>query len=468
MSKRFVKHAAIILCMILVSLMGTYIGLAIYYHNAFAYGTWINGVYCTGKSIGDVNSELVKDFSYEGLTILDKDGNTYEIAADKIGYQFDFVKALEIYQKQQNAWMWIDSLFHGENTQLVPVVSYDRQALEQILAQLPFLNDERQHTEEERQVAIIKTGQGYELVNERVDVLSVEEAEAAIVRAVEESRSEVSLTEEGCYHDLELTARMKDTLTLWEKVNAFQQCGIVYQMGEEQVPVDAAVVCDWIALNEDGSFALDEQNALQLRENAVEEFIDRLADEYDTVGASRQFRATRGETVTVEGGIYGNKLDRKAEVKYLKEAFQDGRRETHEPAYTQMAWKQGKDDIGGTYVEVDMGEQMMYYYVDGVQKLSTPVVTGNTSRRMGTPSGVNYVYLKQRNRVLRGPGYASPVDFWMPVKGGIGIHDASWRSRYGGTIYQTNGSHGCINTPRDVMVELYDSVEVGTPVVMFY
>ena len=158
MSKRFVKHAAIILCMILVSLMGTYIGLAIYYHNAFAYGTWINGVYCTGKSIGDVNSELVKDFSYEGLTILDKDGNTYEIAADKIGYQFDFVKALEIYQKQQNAWMWIDSLFHGENTQLVPVVSYDRQALEQILAQLPFLNDERQHTEEERQVAIIKTG----------------------------------------------------------------------------------------------------------------------------------------------------------------------------------------------------------------------------------------------------------------------------------------------------------------------
>ena len=321
MSKRFVKHAAIILCMILVSLMGTYIGLAIYYHNAFAYGTWINGVYCTGKSIGDVNSELVKDFSYEGLTILDKDGNTYEIAADKIGYQFDFVKALEIYQKQQNAWMWIDSLFHGENTQLVPVVSYDRQALAQILAQLPFLNDERQHTEEERQVAIIKTGQGYELVNERVDVLSVEEAEAAIVRAVEESRSEVSLTEEGCYHDLELTARMKDTLALWEKVNAFQQCGIVYQMGEEQVPVDAAVVCDWIALNEDGSFALDEQNALQLRENAVEEFIDRLADEYDTVGASRQFRATRGETVTVEGGIYGNKLDRKAEVKYLKEAF---------------------------------------------------------------------------------------------------------------------------------------------------
>ena len=54
------------------------------------------------------------------------------------------------------------------------------------------------------------------------------------------------------------------------------------------------------------------------------------------------------------------------------------------------------------------------------------------------------------------------------MKGNIGIHDASWRSKYGGTIYQTNGSHGCINTPRDAMVQLYESVEVGTPVVMFY
>lgn len=468
MSKRSVKHAVIILCIILVSLMGTYIGLAIYYHNAFAYGTWINGVYCTGKSIEEVNGELTKDFSYGGLTIFDKDGNSYRIDAEEIGYQFDFVKALEIYRKRQNAWMWIDSLFHREDSKLVPVASYDRGALDEIMTKIPFLADAGERADEERQVAIVRTGQGYELINERVDVLSVAEAEAAIVRAVEESGSEVSLTEEGCYHDLELTGQMKDTLALWEKVDAFQQCGIVYQMGEEQVPVDAAVVCDWMELREDGSFSLDEQGNLVLREHAVEEFIDRLAETYDTVGGSRLFRATRGEVVTVEGGIYGNKLDRKAEVQYLTEAFLGGRREVHEPAYLQKARKQGLDDIGGTYVEVDMGEQMMYYYVDGVQKLSTPVVTGNTSRRMGTPSGVNYVYAKQRNRVLRGPGYASPVDFWMPVKGGIGIHDASWRSKYGGTIYQTNGSHGCINTPRDVMVELYESVEVGTPVVMFY
>lgn len=466
--ERFIKHVLIILSIILVSLMGTYIGLAIYYHNAFAYGTWINGVYCTGKSINDVNHELVKDFSYEGITIHDREDNTYRISAEDIGYQFDFVRALEIYQKQQNSWMWIDSLLHGQNVELAPVVSYDRQALEEILHGIPFLETAGKRSDEERRVAITRTGQGYELVNERVDVLSAEEAEAAVIQAVEESKTEIFLSEEGCYHDLDLTVQMKDTLNLWDKINAFQQCGIIYQMGEEQIPVDASVVCEWIELEEDGSFALDEQGNLKLRENAIEEFIDTLAEEYDTVGVSRQFQATRGETVTVEGGTYGNKLDRKAEVQYLTDAFVADRVEVHEPEYTQKAWRQGKDDIGDTYVEIDMGEQMMYYYEKGEQKLSTPVVTGNTSRRMGTPSGVNYVYLKQKNRILRGPGYASHVDFWMPVKGNIGIHDASWRSKYGGTIYQTNGSHGCINTPRDVMVQLYDSVEVGTPVVMFY
>ena len=119
-------------------------------------------------------------------------------------------------------------------------------------------------------------------------------------------------------------------------------------------------------------------------------------------------------------------------------------------------------------ISVDMTQQKMYYYEKGELRLETDVVTGNMRRRMGTPEGVNFVYNKQKDRVLRGPGYASPVKFWVPVKGSIGIHDASWRKEFGGDIYQTAGSHGCINTPKDKMEELYDMVQIGTPVVMFY
>ncbi len=460
------KHLVIVLAIITISLMGTYVGLAIYYHNAFAYGTWVNGVYCTGKSIQEVNGELVKDFTYEGLNVYDKDGNVFTIPAEQISYQFDFRRALEIYQKQQNSWMWIDSMIHEHITDLTPVVSYDLDEFESCFAALPFCIDKI--PDEECKVEIIKTSQGYELVNERTEVLNLEEAKAAILAAVEESKEEISLVEAGCYHDLELTDQMRDTLVLWEKLEAFQQCGIVYQMGEEQIPLDASVVSEWIALDEMGDFLLDEAGQFQLREGAIEEFVANLAAEYDTVGASRQFRATRGEIVTVEGGLYGNQIDQKTEVDYLTTAFQERRQEVHEPAYLQTAWKQGKEDIGSTYIEVDMGEQKMYYYVDGVLKIETPIVTGNTSRRMGTPSGVNFVYLKQTNRILRGANYASHVDFWMPVKGNIGIHDAAWRNKFGGEIFKTDGSHGCVNTPREAMERLYDMAQIGTPVVMFY
>jgi lipoprotein-anchoring transpeptidase ErfK/SrfK len=47
----------------------------------------------------------------------------------------------------------------------------------------------------------------------------------------------------------------------------------------------------------------------------------------------------------------------------------------------------------------------------------------------------------------------------MPFYDGQGLHDAPWRSEFGGTIYQTNGSHGCINLPADAAKVIYDNME---------
>lgn len=333
MKKKILKHLAVILGLMMISLMGVYVGLAIYYHNAFAYGTWINGVYCTGKSIQEVNDELVKDFTYEGLTVYDQDGNAFLIPAEQISYQFDFGRALEIYQKQQNSWMWIDSLFHEHIAKLTPVVSYNPEEFEACFAALPICLAKL--PEEDCRVEIVKTNQGYELINERENVLNLEAARDAMTAAIEDSQTDLYLLEAGCYQDLALTDEMQGTLQMWEKLDAFLQCGIVYQMGEEQLPLDASVISGWIALDENGSFLLDEAGQFQLREDAIEEFVKELAAEYDTVGVSRQFRATRGELVTVEGGLYGNRIDQKAEVAYLTQAFYERRQEIHKPAYLQ-------------------------------------------------------------------------------------------------------------------------------------
>ena len=148
--------------------------------------------------------------------------------------------------------------------------------------------------------------------------------------------------------------------------------------------------------------------------------------------------------------------------------FLDKREEEHFPEYSQRAWGTGDDDIGDTYIEVDLTEQKMYYYVQGKKVIETPVVTGCTGKGNGTPAKACYIYFKQKNRVLRGEDYATPVDYWMAVYGNIGIHDATWRRKFGGTIYKYSGSHGCVNTPYKEVQKLYELAEEGTPVMIFY
>ncbi len=120
---------------------------------------------------------------------------------------------------------------------------------------------------------------------------------------------------------------------------------------------------------------------------------------------------------------------------------------------------------GGTYVDVNKTLQKLTVYIGGNTALTTDIVTGRSGGRE-TPSGLYSVYGKAQNRTLRGANYSAFVKYWMPFYRNYGIHDANWRSEFGGTIYQTNGSHGCVNIPPEVMPSIYASVEVGTPVLV--
>jgi hypothetical protein len=87
---------------------------------------------------------------------------------------------------------------------------------------------------------------------------------------------------------------------------------------------------------------------------------------------------------------------------------------------------------------------------------------------MSSPEGIFCLVGKEQNAVLKGEGYETPVSYWMPFYGGVGIHDAdSWRTSYGGTIYQYSGSHGCINTPTAQAAILFENIEIGTPIICY-
>lgn len=243
-------------------------------------------------------------------------------------------------------------------------------------------------------------------------------------------------------------------------INDFASAYIEYNFENSAEVIDKELITKWLIMDENGAF-LDEQK--------IREYVELLAQKYNTVGSEREFVDSHGKTVMVSGGPYGWEIDCEKETKELLNIINNGTTVTdREPEYKQRALTRGINDIGNTYVEVNMSEQKMWYYKEGELIVSTNIVTGNTTRGRGTPTVVGYIHNKVRNINLVGTGYVAFVHYWMKVYGSIGIHDASWRNKFGGTIYTTNGSHGCINTPFENVKTIYDNIEVGTPVIIFY
>ena len=465
-TKRFLF--TVLLCILF--LLSGYFFLAFYYREGFSLNTWINGIYCTGKTVEEVNTELLLHTEAPNIVITDKNGAEYSISLADVDYHADYSNALERYRQEQNPYLWVDNILFHSKHMLSPEVSVNTEALRRAYDALEFVKTEQEKKED---YSLYRSAGGEFVFEDGLsDRIDLEKAFLALRETVADGLTDLDLQESGCYYDITPDESQKDLRNLWKKIEKYQNCDIVYCFGEERHRVTEADCASFLVMENDLP-ALDENGNFRLDEDAVTAYVRKLAEEYDGYGRTRQFKSTRGDIVTIEGGTYGSKMDQKKEIQYLMDHLLDpgmhtGTLQSHIPGYEREALYYGKNDIGNTYIEVDMTEQKMYYYEDGVLRLQTDIVTGNMRRRMGTPEGVNFVYNKQKNRILRGPGYASPVKFWMPVKGGIGIHDAGWRKEFGGDIYQTSGSHGCINTPKDKMEELYDMVEIGTPVVMFY
>ena len=121
---------------------------------------------------------------------------------------------------------------------------------------------------------------------------------------------------------------------------------------------------------------------------------------------------------------------------------------------------------GATYIDVDIANQTVVYYQLGEPVLVSECVTGNVSSGNGTPTGFYHIETKTPGKYLVGPTWNVWVDKWMRFTGAVGLHDASWRRKFGGNIYKTDGSHGCVNLPTSVAYTLYDMVDVGTAVIV--
>ena len=207
---------------------------------------------------------------------------------------------------------------------------------------------------------------------------------------------------------------------------------------------------------------LDDTYGIVYDDSFIEEEVASCTDSYNGKPEFISFHTTSGKDINVPNATLEAKVDVESEIAYLKQAMKECKiLEDRVPCFLM-----DNSELGNTYVEVSIPEQHMWYYLDGECVLESAVVTGQVGVH-DTPTGCFYITQMINGTYLTGEDYKEWVNRWMRLTtNGIGIHDANWRSTFGGDIYLTDGSHGCVNMPNLKAADLYELVDIGTVVII--
>ncbi len=449
----------VMLLLILILLVAAYVLVAQHYQEYFFPNTTVNGVDYSGKTadyLKEKNAATADDYL---LVVYDRDGNTYLLKGLDFSYAYVDTGEEEKLLEQQDAFVWLLEIRQEHTYTIEASYTYDEEALQKAIMMLDLMDEESYVAP--TNATLEKNEEGiYEIVSETYgNTLIQENAISVIKEAVAAGLTEVTLGDD-CYEVPEIYSTDETLTASLEQIDAYCNAEITYDIEGEDCVLTAAKIANMIVVESDGSVSIDE--------DAVASYVQTLASAYNTYGDVRRFTTTLGDEIKIGGGDYGWVINKSGEAEQILADLEAGEPVTREPVYEQTAMVSGLDDIGTTYVELDYTNQHMYYYVEGELILDSDIVSGKLSNGNGSPDGVFKIVYKQRNATLVGENYSSAVDYFMPFAYNVGIHDASWRSSFGGEIYKSSGSHGCINVPASVAKELYSLIEVGTPVVAYY
>lgn len=404
--------------------------------------------------------------SPDPLIVKGRNGKELTIAKDDIGLSKEVVGTPVLNQK---AMLWPIQIFKKYDYKVDYNTRYDESKLKAILTKSSIFSNQ---VEPEDAKIVFDEGTQEYLIKKEVEgnKLDYDKLKKFVVDGLVNEKQEIDLSE--VYEKPKLTSDSEALVNELEELKEAISHKYVFDFEDRQYTLTGKELFDLYDKGEGG---------LKLNRDRALEYVAGIAKKTDTFATERTFNATGIGEIKVAPGIYGWKMDRIKTLDNLVEMIdkkEDGNVEIEykqEEYFRYTAMSRKKNDIGDTYIEIDLSRQTMWYYEDGKLILSTPVVTGLASlRTAATPVGVNKVRDKKSPTVLRGRNekdggkYAVNVKYWINVGWtGSGIHDTSYRSKYGGNIYKTNGSSSCINTPYKAVKELYERVKFGTPVVIY-
>ncbi|MGV8984047.1 peptidoglycan binding domain-containing protein, partial [Clostridium sp.] len=417
------KHKKIVIGIILsiFTILIIYFGMAIYFMNHFYFGSAINCINVSGENVEAVNEKMASQLQTYTLNLKERDGKNEQITANEIGLKYNSDGKFKELKDSQNPYKWISSVFNTEDSKMIEGVKYDKKLLKERVDGLSCFDSS--NIIEPKNASFLYIDNGYIIVDEvngnkvNQDIL-YEHVSGAIIK----EETTIDLESIDCYFKPQYKSNSPKTIDTKNKLNKYAFSKITYTFGTHKEILDGSTINKWLTV--------DENLEVTFHESEVKKYIDVLLKNYNTIGKSRNFVSSSGETINIGGGDYGWAIDKAKETQAIISIINQGQTIEKKPAYIQTALSHGINDIGNTYVEIDLKKQHLWFYKNGSLISQGDVVTGDVNHT--TPVGIYKLKYKQSDAVLRGVGYASPVEFWMPFNGGIGIHDASWRSEFGG------------------------------------
>lgn len=437
-------------------LIGLYIRNVVYFNNKLLPNTIIYGINCSSKSPDEANKLLRDKLSNTTYSIKEKDTENFSFSGSEIGLNRDFTNQLKTIVDDQNSLGWfISSLGKKNNYEKLTNVIFNDDTFNTYLTNVNFNKGNRTTSQDAR---IDKTNDSFTIVEEVYgNTIDVKVATEKIKEAILNDTTAIDISD--YYIKPSILKNNANLLASLAKANKMKDIKVDYLFGTRVETVSAADKMSWLTFT---------GTSVDFDKEKIRTYIVALGNKYNTCGSTRSFQSTTNGLINVSGGLYGFYILTDSETEELYNLLSQGKDISRAPIFEGTPIPNSSNDIGTTYVEINKAAQHMWFYKNGALVVDTDVVTGTTDGVHDTPLGVHYVLYKESPAILRGPGYAAPVSYWMPLTwDGVGIHDATWRSAFGGNIYTYDGSHGCINTPYGAVQTIFDNIDAETPVIIY-
>ncbi len=477
--------AGILAVLLVFALAGGGFYLKKQYDRTTYYGrTLINGREVSDETPEQVLKEILT--TCETRTVVINENNEESISGDlaHFGYTVDekaLLKSLQAALDHQKSSMTelIKSLMNGNTFQVEIPYVFDEETFQKAVSsealkedRFPSVDSEMIFNEQEKQYEITQEVYGNEMsddelrayVKEKTDEFS--ESDLSKVILTIDIPTDFYILPQKTHDDVE----MNNIANIY---NRYCKAKITYVFGSYTESIDWDTIKGWLVI-EDGVGSLNEE--------LVYEFVEGLAAKYNTRHYDRPFHTSIGTDIVVPSSEndYGYLVYQDGEFSQLMADIESNTEVTREPVYYETGSdygnpvyyaRDGMDDLAGNYVEVNLSMQHLWFYRDGQLIVDTDVVSGSVARNAETKTGAFPLAYKESPSILVGAdaadGYRTEVQYWMPFYDGQGLHDASWRAAFGGNIYLTSGSHGCVNLPPYAAEMIYHNIEAGMAIIIY-